>query len=98
LTEVRQTKPLIRAERSNAERYEAHFSAFDVSAQSGFLFCIDVIGFYPVRIPACSRRLSECDTSGLGAQKVLHPDRDASPMHVSVILSAREEDGEIVVY
>ena len=24
----------------------------------------DVIGFHPVRIQACSRRLSECDTSG----------------------------------
>ncbi len=49
----------------NIERSKirTHYSAFDVSAQSGF-FCGDVLGFYPARIQACSRRLSECDTSG----------------------------------
>jgi hypothetical protein len=31
------------AEKSNAERYDTHFSAFDVSAQSGFWFCYDKV-------------------------------------------------------
>jgi hypothetical protein len=31
------------AEKSNAERYEPHFSAFDVSAKSGILFFNDRI-------------------------------------------------------
>jgi hypothetical protein len=31
------------AEKSNAERYNTHFSAFDLSAISGFLFCLDRI-------------------------------------------------------
>jgi hypothetical protein len=56
-----------------------------------FSSCIDVIGFHPARIQACSRGLSECDTSGCGAQEVLHPDRDASYVHVSAILSGWKE-------
>jgi hypothetical protein len=31
------------AEKSNAERYEIHFSAFDVSAKPEFSFCLDRI-------------------------------------------------------
>ena len=51
----------------------------------------DFVGFYPVGIEACSRRLSECDTSGLSTHGVLHPDRDASHTHVSAILSGWKE-------
>jgi hypothetical protein len=81
----------VRAEKSNAERCSTHFSAFNLSALSRILFFRDVIGYHPVRIPACSRTLSECDTFGCGANEVLHPEGDASHMHVSAILSGWEE-------
>jgi hypothetical protein len=35
------TSSFVLAERSNAERYEAHFSAFDFSAISGYFVCLN---------------------------------------------------------